>query len=67
MATNGSLFRPKVRAGNLGERKKQDGMFRNIPSYPEFGGFSSAAKIDKGQKPSMALERSPTVHKGKPI
>ena len=64
MATNGNLFRPKVRAGNLGERKKQDGMFRNIPSFPEFGGFSSAAKVAKDKSPSMALERSPSSRKG---
>jgi hypothetical protein len=65
MADN--LFRPKVRAGKLGERKKQDGQFRNIPSYPEFGGFSGASKIKDQRNPSMALERSPTAHKGKPI
>ena len=67
MATNGNLFRPKVRAGSLGERKKQDGMFRNIPSYPEFGGFSGPSKVAATQNPSMALERAPTAHKGKPI
>ena len=67
MATNGNLFRPKVRAGSLGERKNVNGPFKNIPSYPQFGGFSGPSKVAATQNPSMALERSPTAQKGKPI
>lgn len=65
MADN--LFRPKVKAGKIGERKNVNGPFKNIPSYPQFGGFSGASKIKSSQNPSMALERAPTAHKGKPI
>lgn len=65
MADN--LFRPKVRAGQLGERKNVNGQFKNIPSYPQFGGFSGPSKVAEKRNPSMALERSPTAHKGKPI
>jgi len=67
MGTNENFLRPKVRAGSIGERKNVNGQFKNIPSYPQFGGFSSAAKLKATQEPSMALERSPTAHKGKPI
>ena len=62
MADN--LFRPKVRAGRLGERKNVNGQFKNIPSYPQFGGFSSSSKIKATQNPSMALEKSPQSRKG---
>lgn len=67
MATNGNLMRPKVRAGRIGERKNINGPFKNIPSYPQFGGFSAAQKVRATQNPSMALERSPSARKGKPI
>ncbi|HZP77539.1 MAG TPA: hypothetical protein VFB45_15450 [Pseudolabrys sp.] len=67
MATNGNMFRPKVKAGSIGERKDVNGAFKNIPSYPQFGGFSSSAKMRATQNPSMALEKSPTAQKGKPI
>lgn len=67
MASDGNLFRPKVKSGSMGERKNVNGPFKNIPSYPQFGGFSSASKLSKDHEPSMALEKSPTAHKGKPI
>lgn len=67
MATNGNFLRPKVKSGSIGERKNVNGQFKNIPSYPQFGGFSSSSALRSKQSPSMSLERSPTAHKGKPI
>lgn len=61
-----SYLKPKVAAGSMGERKKKNGMFQNIPSYAELGGFSSASKVPERQRP-MALEKGDLVRKGKPV
>ena len=58
-------FHPKAATPSL-ERKKKDGQFQNPPSYPQLGGFSSAAKIDKPDRP-LALEKGDLTRKGKPI
>jgi hypothetical protein len=59
-------FHPKVQTGNLGERKKKHGMFQNIPSYPELGGFYGASKYPTPDRP-LALEKGDLVRKGRPI
>jgi hypothetical protein len=58
-------FHPKARAPQL-ERKKVDGMFQNIPSYPQLGGFSSSQRLHDPDRP-LALERGDLTRKGKPI
>jgi hypothetical protein len=61
-----SYLKPKVTAGDMGERKKKNGMFQNIPSYPQLGGFKSAANVPERDRP-MALEKGDLTRKGKPI
>ncbi len=61
-----SYLKPKVSSGSMGERKKKNGLFQNIPSYPEFAGFSSASKVPASDRP-LALEKGDLTRKGKPI
>lgn len=61
-----SYLKPKVKVGNLGERKREHGLFVNIPSYMQLGGFTSAAKIP-GREPELIVEKSPRAEGGKPI
>jgi hypothetical protein len=57
----------RVPTGDLKNRKMEDGMFRNPPTYSELGGFTSADK-GKFQNNKMTLERGgPTAQKGRPI
>jgi hypothetical protein len=65
MAENNYL-RPKVSAGKMEDRKKKNGMFQNVSSYPQLGGFSSASKVPESDRP-MALEKGDLVRKGKPV
>jgi hypothetical protein len=66
-------LRPRVRAGNLGTRQMQDGIFQNPPTYTALGGFTSASKLTdpSGRRQggtSMSLEKGgPSAQKGKPI
>jgi hypothetical protein len=65
-------LKPKVKTAQM-ERKMQNGMFRNPPTYTELGGFSSSRKYTdpsgkRGTVTGMALERGgPTAQRGKPI
>jgi hypothetical protein len=61
-----NYLKPKVAAGKMEERKKKNGMFQNISSYPELGGFSGPSKVPERQRP-MALEKGDLVRKGKPV
>jgi hypothetical protein len=61
-----TYLKPKIAVGDMGERKKANGMFQNVSSYPDFGGFTSASKVAKPNRP-LALEKSDLVRKGKPI
>jgi len=62
-----NYLRPKVSSGDMGTRKKINGMFQNVSSYPQFGGFSDASKLGKPDRP-LALERSSDMtRKGKPV
>ena len=62
------FLRPtKVPTSDLGKRKMDDGLFKNPPSYSEFGGFSSAAK-GKFSENKMTLEKGgPSALKGRPL
>lgn len=63
----GYLRPTRVPTTDLGKRKEEDGIFRNPPSYTEFGGFSSAAKAKLSDN-KMTLERGgPTAQKGRPL
>ena len=66
MAENKSYLKPKVAVGNLSKVERKHGMFVNVSSYPQMGGFTSAEKM-KSADPSMSLEKSPQARKGKPI
>lgn len=60
-------LRPKVKTNNLGDRKRENGMFINPPSFPGLGGFYGASKLPD-QQPAMKLESGgPTSQKGRPI
>ncbi len=61
------MFRPKPSdTSDLGKRSKEDGQFRNPPTYSKLGGFTSADKW--GGKNKMTLESGgPGAKKGKPI
>jgi hypothetical protein len=61
-----NYLKPKVKVGNLGERKRLRGEFVNVPGYVQYGGFSSASKIPN-QDPAMTLEKTPSARTGKPI
>jgi hypothetical protein len=61
-----TYLKPKVSTGDMGERKKKNGLFQNIPSYPELGGFSAASKV-KASDRQLALEKGDLTRKGKPI
>lgn len=61
-----NYLKPKVATGSMGERKKKNGMFMNIPSYPTFGGFSGPGKVPERDRP-LALERGDLTRKGKPV
>lgn len=66
-------LRPKVRIGDLGKRRMEDGIFRNPPTYTAMGGFTSEAKFtdpagERYRTGRPSLERGgPTAQKGKPI
>ena len=66
-------LRPKVRIGDLGKRRMEDGIFRNPPTYTALGGFTSEAKFtdpagERYRTGRPSLERGgPTAQKGKPI
>ena len=71
-------LRPKISVGNLKSRTvanpgMEDGMFRNPPTFTQWGGFSSERKLtDPSGKRlgigGMSLERGgPSARKGKPI
>jgi len=65
-------LKPKVKTAAM-ERKMQNGLFRNPPTYTELGGFSSSRKYTdpsgkRQQVGGMGLERGgPSAQKGKPI
>jgi hypothetical protein len=61
-----NFLKPKVTAGKMEERKKKNGLFQNVGSYPELGGFTAASKVPERQRP-LALEKGDLVRKGKPI
>ncbi len=66
-------LRPKVRIGDLGKRRMEDGIFRNPPTYTALGGFTSEAKYtdpagERYRTGRPSLERGgPTAQKGRPI
>jgi hypothetical protein len=66
MADNKSYLKPKVSVGKLSKVERKHGMFVNVSSYPQLGGFTGPDKL-KGADPSMSLEKSPMARKGKPI
>jgi hypothetical protein len=61
-----SYLKPKVASSGLGERKKKNGMFQNVSSYPQIGGFKSASNVPERDRP-MSLEKGDLVRKGKPV
>jgi hypothetical protein len=50
----------------MGTRKAKNGMFQNVSSFSEHGGFSSASKVMAPDRP-LSLEKSDLTRKGKPI
>jgi hypothetical protein len=61
-----NYLKPKVSAGKMEDRKKKNGLFQNVSSYPQLGGFSSASKITESDRP-MALEKGDLTRKGRPV
>ena len=59
-------LKPKVPVGNMGERKNKNGMFQNIPSYPQLGGFSGASHVPERNRP-LGLEKGDLTRKGRPV
>ena len=66
-------LKPKANTADLSKRKMEDGIFRNPPTYTEFGGLSSSGKYTdpSGRRQKIggpSLERGgPSSVKGKPI
>ena len=61
-----SYLKPKVAVGDLGERKRKNGMFQNPPSYPQLGGFSGASSVPERDRP-LGMEKGDLVRKGRPV
>jgi hypothetical protein len=62
-----TYLKPKgVSGSDMGNRKKQNGMFQNVSSYPQLGGFSAAADAPAPDRP-LALEKGNLVRAGRPI
>lgn len=61
-----TYLKPKVKTGDLGMRKKENGMFQNVSSYPQLGGLSSSEKLPRPQR-SLTLEKGDLTRKGKPV
>jgi hypothetical protein len=61
-----NYLKPKVTSGKMEDRKKKNGMFQNVSSYPELGGFSSASKVPASDRP-LGLEKGDLVRKGRPV
>jgi hypothetical protein len=62
-----TYLKPKgVGGSDLGTRKKANGMFQNVSSYPQLGGFSDAASAPGPDRP-LALEKGDLTRKGRPI
>lgn len=66
MPENYNYLRPKVKTGNLSDRKEKNGMFQNPSSYPDLGGFYGASKMHEPNRP-MQLEKGELTRKGKPV
>lgn len=58
-------FHPKAATPKL-ERQKKNGMFQNVPGYPQLGGFYGASSVPAPDRP-LALEKGDLTRKGKPI
>jgi hypothetical protein len=61
-----NYLKPKVRHGNMGERKRTNGMFQNTAPFPQFGGFSGASKVPEPNRP-LSLEKGDLTRRGKPV
>jgi hypothetical protein len=66
MAENYNYLRPKVRTGNLSDRKIKNGMFQNPPSFPQLAGFYGPSKLFEPNRP-LTLEKGDLTRKGKPV
>jgi hypothetical protein len=62
-----AYLKPKVKAGKIGVRERNRGMFVNVPGYVRFGGLTSADKIPMPEASTMSLEKTPQARSGKPI
>lgn len=62
-----SYLKPKgIKSGDLGVRKRTNGMFQNTAPHPQLGGFSSDSKLPSTERP-LAMEKGELTRKGKPI
>jgi hypothetical protein len=52
--------------GSKGVVRKDDGMFKNMPAYPNFGGAYSKSLLHQDND-AVNLEKSPSARGGKPI
>lgn len=59
-------LKPKTQSGPFDKVKTKNGQFVNTDPFPNMGGFDSPGKMSK-PNPSMAIQKSPTALKGKPI
>jgi hypothetical protein len=61
-----TYLKPRASGSDLGNRKKQNGMFQNVSSYPQLGGFSSSGDMPTSERP-LALEKGDLTRKGRPV
>ena len=62
-----TYLRPNMKFGNLGDRKRKNGMFMNPPSFTGLGGFDREQAYP-AQGGEMQLERGgPFAQRGKPV
>lgn len=52
--------------GKKGVVQKKDGMFMNMPAFPELAGFKDSGCLHEKDF-HLSLEKSPSTRKGKPI
>jgi hypothetical protein len=61
-----SYLKPSVRSGEMGKRKRINGMFQNTAPHPQLGGFSSDAKLPTSDRP-LSLEKGELTRRGRPL
>lgn len=61
-----NYLKPKVSVTKPDQVKRRNGQFVNVDSYPTLGGFTGPNKLKKADPP-LAMQKTPSAIKGRPI